>query len=482
MWPHLPKKCNCSETPNNEQLKCNHEGLTTNDIAYTGDDLLCTGIESGDRITEVVQILDYYICSDLFAQHFLNSLSDNIEEFPTFVELVNNSIDCDVVNFCLTSTTTSTSSTSSTTSTSTTQCPQENLLLNSDFTSNLDGWSQSVFGAWNWTPQGAHFNDVDNFSNFLYQDILTVGNTYDISFLMTNNYYCPEFIYINVRAGDTEYGPITQTGTHVITLTMTCTGNGQFGFNAYDSCGTPTYDHLYIRNVSVSEHCSGFTTTTTTSTVAPTTSTTTTEVVECVEFTLLAIIPNASWTASTCNDEPTAGVIPLTGTTGVTGCVLNNTLVLNGASIVDSEECTTTTSTTSTSSTTTTTTTAIPTTTTTTTAPLTTTTTTTNASKLIFHNNSSAGIINDIYATAWLIATYTPTGPGQSMYGDHGNTIQPVQADIDAQTAGCLSMYINGALIQSININFIGLYTYSFTPVSIHTMDHVIFVYNDGVC
>lgn len=349
MWPYLPKKCNCSETPNNPQLKCEHDGLTTNDVAYMGNDLLCTGIESGDSITQVVQIFDYYMCSELFAQHFLDALSNNIEEFPTFIDLVNDAIDCDVINFCITSSTTTT-------------------LIPTTTTTSSSSTSSS--------------------------------------------------------------------------------------------------------------------TTSTTSSTSSTTSTTTTQIVQCVDYTLMAIQPNASWTATNCDEVITSGVIVLVGATSQTGCILDNTLILNGISIVNNIECTTTTSSTSTSSTTTTTTTSIPTTTTSTTTdiPITTTTTTTNSAKLIFHNNSSGGIINDIYAVGWTVATYTPVNPGNSMYGNHGNTNQPIIADIYATIEGCLSMYIEGVLIESVSINFIGTHTYSFTPVTINSTDHVIFVYNDGFC
>lgn len=115
MWPFLPKKCNCPDTPTNPGTVCDHKGPTTNDVAYGGPDLLCMGIEQGDSYTVALQILDNYICGPGFAQHFIDSMA----AFPsvTFIDMVNAAVDCDVVNFC------ATSSTSTTTSTTTTPPP-----------------------------------------------------------------------------------------------------------------------------------------------------------------------------------------------------------------------------------------------------------------------------------------------------------------------------------------------------------------------
>jgi hypothetical protein len=125
MWPFLPKKCDCSETPTNPGTSCNASGLTTSDIHYDGINGECTSIETGMSATEVFQQLDYFLCSDTFTQYILNQIENNPEEYPEFITLVNGAINCTTIDNCgppppPTTTTTSSSTSTSTTSTTST--------------------------------------------------------------------------------------------------------------------------------------------------------------------------------------------------------------------------------------------------------------------------------------------------------------------------------------------------------------------------
>ena len=154
---------------------------------------------------------------------------------------------------------------------------------------------------------------------------------------------------------------------------------------------------------------------------------------------------------------------------------------------------TTTTTTTIEPTTTTTTTTLEPTTTTTTTTTLepttttssttiapTTTTTTTNGSKLILDNNSNSNTIENVTGTNWTISIGTPTGPGVTTFGEQEGTTGAVSVEITVIVNGCISMYRNGVLIESINVTSTGVYTFSAIPIT--ASDNIIFVLNDGSC
>jgi hypothetical protein len=239
MWPFLPKKCNCTETPNNPGTSCNHSGLTSSDLIYEGIAGECSGITPGMTASEILQQLSYFLCSIELTQYILNFIEDNPEEFPEFIELVNGVISCETIDAC---------------------------------------------------------------------------------------------------------GPVptTTTTTTVEPTTTTTTSSSS--------------------------------TTTTTSSSSSTTTTTTTVADACVTYTLQALVNNASWIATTCAFARTGGVIPLAGNTVVTPCIINNTLVLTQAVIVNETECTTTTTTTAAPTTTTTSSTTI--------APTTTTTTSTTVEPL----------------------------------------------------------------------------------------------------
>jgi hypothetical protein len=129
-------------------------------------------------------------------------------------------------------------------------CPG-NLITNPTFDTNLDGWFD-IYNEWSWSPNNggtAHFSGIDNFNNRLYQNILTVGSTYNISFTLYYNAPCTEYAYVKVFAGTNESSLIQSGGQ--INLTLTCTGNNSFAISAYDACGGGTNGTIYIDNVCV---------------------------------------------------------------------------------------------------------------------------------------------------------------------------------------------------------------------------------------
>lgn len=120
MWPFLPKKCDCPETPTNQGTSCDHNGLTTNDLIYDGPNGVCSHVTTGMTATEAFQQLDYFICSVELTQYILDLIQNNPNLFPNFNTLVNGAINCNTINNCgPRPTTTTTSSSTSTTSTST---------------------------------------------------------------------------------------------------------------------------------------------------------------------------------------------------------------------------------------------------------------------------------------------------------------------------------------------------------------------------
>jgi hypothetical protein len=126
-----------------------------------------------------------------------------------------------------------------------------NLITNPTFDNNLDGWSQFGGNEWFWSPDyggSANFTGMDNFNNSIYQKILTVGETYNISFTLYYDAPCTEYAYVKVFAGTSESSLIQSGGQ--INLTLTCTGNNSFAISAYDACGSGE-GSIYVDNVCV---------------------------------------------------------------------------------------------------------------------------------------------------------------------------------------------------------------------------------------
>lgn len=221
------------------------------------------------------------------------------------------------------------------------------------------------------------------------------------------------------------------------------------------------------------------TSTTSTTSTSSTTTTTTTAVPGCYTYHLEAELDNASWTALTCNEIPVGGVIvtPLDGIT--TPCIINNTLVTVGMLVTQNASC-------GTPYTTTTTTTAAPTTTTTSTSTSSTTTTTTTLvpgfceDEITVFNQSGSATINNVYATAWTQSIVFPILSSTIDYGTHDATTNAINVSLTVGLPGCISLYIDCALVQSLPVGASGIYTFS--AISIATDSIMTIIYKDGNC
>jgi hypothetical protein len=98
--------------------------------------------------------------------------------------------------------------------------------------------------------------------------------------------------------------------------------------------------------------------------------------------------------------------------------------------------------------------------------------------QLLIVNNTN-NTVEDIYATAWLVGIATPVFPYSSMPGVHNGTSNTISVDILYSESGCISMYINTVLIQT--IPFYWSDTYTFDPVAISSEDCVWFII-DNTC
>lgn len=150
MWKYLNKDCNCNTTPTNPGVVCNHDGLKANELIYRGIDVACSGVYNGMTVAEVLQQIDYYLCSLEFTQQVLDIIQDNPQEFNDFITLVNGAINCETITACgnppSTTTTTSSSSTTSTTTSTTTLFPPECIEVEINVGTNCPGQTYALFG------------------------------------------------------------------------------------------------------------------------------------------------------------------------------------------------------------------------------------------------------------------------------------------------------------------------------------------------
>lgn len=155
-----------------------------------------------------------------------------------------------VLSFCPTPTPTPTQ-----TLTPTPAVCEGNLITNGNFDTSLSGWSQSISNNWEWSDYfggSAHYIGMDE-QGTLFQDILTEGATYNVTFTLYNYAPCTEFGYVNVFAGDTTFGPITDTGVTYQNITIICGNGTNFGINAFDACGEGTTGTIYVDNICITE-------------------------------------------------------------------------------------------------------------------------------------------------------------------------------------------------------------------------------------
>jgi hypothetical protein len=93
--------CNCENNP------CGCK-ISSDDVAYQGPDLACTGIETCDSLTVAIQKLTDYACGIDMVQNIIYNITNNIALYEQFLTIVNQSVDCETVFNCLASTTTTT--------------------------------------------------------------------------------------------------------------------------------------------------------------------------------------------------------------------------------------------------------------------------------------------------------------------------------------------------------------------------------------
>ncbi len=222
-------------------------------------------------------------------------------------------------------------------------------------------------------------------------------------------------------------------------------------------------------STSTSTTTSSTSTTTTSTSTSSTTTTTTTAVPECKTYTLKSNLVNASWQGVRCSDGVTVGaILPIPATIIVTDCIYDNTLVTSGMIVAPGEDCTTTTTTSSSS-------------TTTTTSSSTTTTTTTLypcIDKQLLVINNTDNTIDNVYADSW--STTIPEPPVSSPYNSisaiQNGTSNAISVDLIIVSIGCVSLYVNTVLIQSIPVYYSD--TFTFDPLTIDPDDCVWIILN----
>jgi hypothetical protein len=222
-------------------------------------------------------------------------------------------------------------------------------------------------------------------------------------------------------------------------------------------------------STSTSTTTSSTSTTTTSTSTSSTTTTTTTAVPECKTYTLKSNVVNASWQGVRCSDDAIVGaILPIPSTIIVTDCIYDNTLVTSGMIVAPGEDCTTTTTTSSTS-------------TTTTTSSSTTTTTTTLypcVDKQLLVINNTDNTIDNVYADSWLTTIPSPpvSGPYNSISAIQNGTSNAINVDLVIVSIGCVSLYVNTVLIQSIPVYYSD--TFTFDPLTIDPDDCVWIILN----
>ena len=129
---------------------------------------------------------------------------------------------------------------------------RRNLLINGSLNSTVDGWSQTVYHDWIWDSSyggSALYTGVDELGT-MYQNILTLGKTYQISLSIYNIGNLGQYGSVNVYAG-TNVHAITATGSFTSSFTMSCTGSNLFGIQGYWGLLGENPYNIYVNNVIV---------------------------------------------------------------------------------------------------------------------------------------------------------------------------------------------------------------------------------------
>jgi hypothetical protein len=237
-----------------------------------------------------------------------------------------------VLSYCPTPTPTPTS-----TPTPTPAFCEGNLVTNGNFDSSLSGWSQSVSGNWVWSDYfggSAHYVGEDG-GGLLFQDILTEGATYNITFTLYNYASCTEYGYVVVYAGDAMSSPISDTGVTYQNITIICgTGIG-FGISGEDACGGGNIGTIYIDNLCITEIAGPTPTPTPTRTVTPTPTMT-------IGASPTATPTNTPTPTVTTTTTPTPTVTPTETVTGCIDCAVSgySYIISNSSSVSNCSKCT----------------------------------------------------------------------------------------------------------------------------------------------
>jgi hypothetical protein len=117
-------------------------------------------------------------------------------------------------------------------------CPN-NLITNPNFLDSLTGWTVNDGTSWLWSSFYGGSAGLFG-SDLLYQDLLTEGVSYDISFTLYNYAPCTENGYVVVYAGGEQSSQISDTGVTYQTVTLTCGSSDTFvGFYGDNTCNQP---------------------------------------------------------------------------------------------------------------------------------------------------------------------------------------------------------------------------------------------------
>jgi hypothetical protein len=98
----------CTNNCNQDPCGCK---TSTDEIVYKGPNLDCTGINNCDTLTTAIQKINNFMCSIELVQVIINNIITNVTLYNEFVNVVNNSVDCETVWNCIENTTTTTTTT-----------------------------------------------------------------------------------------------------------------------------------------------------------------------------------------------------------------------------------------------------------------------------------------------------------------------------------------------------------------------------------
>ena len=306
---------------------------------YQGPDLSCTGVSNCDTLTEVIETIDGFICGPGMVENIINNILNNTNLYNQFTSIVNNTVDCQTVWNC---------STSSTTTSTTTLCP----------CTYYEYVSSAQF------PGTFTYVECDT----LQPTTVTAGGEVD-TVCVSNNYPTIEIGKINVLNTGVCCSVITTTTTTTVFIQSFCNQVTAIGTvyiywtnsNGYSEVMKIKDETVYIcaQVGSIAFTGTGSISVVGSGTIcvsdgecAPTTTSTTTVALPCVSYNLEASGPSGSpgetdWEALECNTNITVGGTIVYPNVVNTGCITDGSLLLGPkVIIVDSESCPTTTTTT----------------------------------------------------------------------------------------------------------------------------------------